>query len=176
MVVVPALNIKLACSCGWCCIRNGLRYTSPGVIYMKCRFCDSDRCIKNGNHRGSQRYKCKDCGRQFNENLKGVNEGLREQGILLYILGLSFRTIAGYVGVAPSTVLYWVRNFALKVYEKPAPPSESVIIELDEMWHFLGSKKTRFGYGKPIAAIRVSSLTGNAEKGTTPRSCCCTKD
>jgi hypothetical protein len=55
--------------------------------------------------------------------------------------GLSFRTIAGYIGVAPSTVLYWVRNFALKVYEKPVPLPESVTVGLDEMRHFPGSKK-----------------------------------
>jgi len=34
--------------------------------------------------------------------------------------------------VEPSTILYWVKNFALKTYEKPAPQGE-VIIELDEM-------------------------------------------
>jgi hypothetical protein len=39
-------------------------------------------------------------------------------------------------GVEPSTVLYWVRNFALKVYEKPKPEGE-VVIEMDEMWHFI---------------------------------------
>jgi transposase len=143
---------------------------------MQCRFCGSESCVKNGIHRGSQRHKCKKCGKQFNENLKRVDEGLREQGILLYILGLSFRTIADYIGVAPSTVLYWVRNFALKVYEKPAPLSKSVTIELDEMWHFLGSKKTKFGYGKPIAAIPVNSLIGSAESETTPPSCCSTND
>jgi hypothetical protein len=42
--------------------------------------------------------------------------------------------------VAPSTVLYWVRNFALKVYEKPEPQG-AVVIELAEMRHFITSKK-----------------------------------
>jgi len=45
-----------------------------------------------------------------------------------------------------------VRNFALKAYEKPMPQGP-VEVELDEMWHFLRSKKTRFGYGRRIAAI-----------------------
>ena len=137
---------------------------------MHCRFCNSTNCVKNGHHRDSQRYKCKDCGKQFNETLKRPDKGLREKCILLYILGLSFRTIASFASVAPSTVLYWVRNFALMVYEKPTPASKAVVIELDEMWHFLGSKKTKFGYGKPIVAIPVSSLIGNAEKETTPHS------
>jgi hypothetical protein len=55
-----------------------------------------------------------------------------------------------------------VRNFALTVYEKPKPSSDAVVIELDEMWHFLGSK-TKLGSRKSIAAIPVNLLTGNAE-------------
>jgi transposase len=38
---------------------------------------------------------------------------------------------------------------------------EAVIIELDEMWHYLHSKKTNYGSGKLIVAIPVNSLTGN---------------
>ncbi len=34
-------------------------------------------------------------------------------------------------------------------------------MELDEMWHYLHSKKTNFVSGKLIVAIPVSSLTGN---------------
>ncbi len=40
----------------------------------------------------------------------------------------------------PPAVLRWVRNFAERVYEKPEP-GEAIIVELDEMWHFLKSKK-----------------------------------
>jgi len=64
--------------------------------------------------------------------------------------------------VEPSTVLYWVRNFALKTYEKPTPQGE-VVIELDEMWHFLRSKKTRFGSGRHTVELPASLWIGNAE-------------
>jgi hypothetical protein len=50
--------------------------------------------------------------------------------------------------------------FAEKVYEKPEP-REVVVVELDEMWHYLCSKKTNFGYGRLIVEIPVSSLIGN---------------
>ena len=63
--------------------------------------------------------------------------------------------VARLLGVEPSTVLYWVRNFALRVYEKPTPQGD-VAVELDEMWHFLGSKKLKFGSGRPIVALPVS--------------------
>jgi len=62
--------------------------------------------------------------------------------------------------VSTPAVLRWVRLFAEKTYEKPVP-AEAVIVELDEMWHYLGSKKTNFGSGKLIVAVPVGSLTGN---------------
>ncbi len=70
--------------------------------------------------------------------------------------------IARMFDVRPSTVLYWIRNFALKIYEKPTPQGD-VVVELDEMWHFLESKKLKFGFGRRIAALPVNWLTGNAE-------------
>ena len=84
----------------------------------------------------------------------------KAMAILLYTLGLSFNAIARIYGVATSTVMRWVRDFAEKTYEKPSP-GEAVIIELDEMWHYLHSKKTNYGSGKLIVAIPVNSLTGN---------------
>jgi hypothetical protein len=75
-------------------------------------------------------------------------------------LGLSLNCIARMFKVSTPAVLRWVRLFAEKTYEKPEP-SEAVIVELDEMWHYLGSKKTNFGYGKLIVAVPVSSLIGN---------------
>jgi hypothetical protein len=62
--------------------------------------------------------------------------------------------------VSTPAVLRWVRLFAEKTYEKPQP-GEAVIVELDEMWHFLCSKKTNSGSGKLIVAVPVGSLTGN---------------
>ena len=79
---------------------------------------------------------------------------------MLYTIGLSFNTIARIFRVAASTVMRWVREFAEKTYEKPKP-GQAVIVELDEMWHYLHSKKTNFGFGKLIVVIPVSSLTGN---------------
>ena len=34
------------------------------------------------------------------------------------------------------------QNFAENNYAKPTPTNDGVVIELDEMWHFLRSKKT----------------------------------
>ena len=80
--------------------------------------------------------------------------------VSLYLVGLSMRTIAELFAVNVSTIQRWIRTFALENYEKPTPEGP-VIIELDEMWHFIGKKNTNFGYGRPIVALPANSLTGN---------------
>jgi hypothetical protein len=80
-------------------------------------------------------------------------------------LGLSFNAIARIYNVATSTVMRRVRSFAEKTYEKPEP-DQAAIVELDEMWHYLHSKKTNSGYGELIVVIPVRSLTGNVAIAT----------
>jgi len=128
---------------------------------MICRKCGSIDNVKNGKVSGVQRYKCKDCGFQFTKEVaNGRSEDERNKAVALYLLGLSMRTIAKLFRVNVTTILYWVRNFAINNYEKPTPQG-AVIIELDEMWHFLESKKRNSGSGRLIVALPVSSLTGN---------------
>ena len=60
------------------------------------------------------------------------------------------------------------RGRAKTHYEKPAP-GDAIIVELDEMWHYLGSKKTSYGSGKLIVEKLESLLTGNVEEGIRVR-------
>jgi transposase-like protein len=130
---------------------------------MKCRKCGSEKSVKNGRHLGRQRYKCKDCGFQFTqEQPKGKDLETKCLAIILYVNGLSFRAIAKIVKVSHKAVHDWVKSFGLETYEKPKPQGE-IVIELDEMWHFLHSKKTNTGYGKHIVALQVNSSTGKVE-------------
>jgi transposase-like protein len=130
---------------------------------MVCRKCGSPKSVKNGKRSGKQCYKCKDCGFQYTkEESNGHSESERNKAIAMYLLELSMRTAAKLFHVNVSTILYWIRNFAIKTYETPAPKGP-VIIELDEMWHFIKSKKTSAGYGRLIAVVPVNSLTGNVE-------------
>ena len=125
---------------------------------MRCSKCGSEDSVKAGFNHGRQRYKCKGCGRQFTLT-EDRNAQDRARALYLYVVGLSMRAIARAFGVAPSTVLYWVRNFALMAYEKPTPQG-AVEVEFDEMWHFLQSKKTRFGYGGVLPRYRPAGRLG----------------
>jgi len=130
---------------------------------MVCRKCGNSQSVKNGKRGGAQCYKCKDCGFQYTrENPKGRSEEERNKAIALYLLGLSMRAIALLFHVNVTTILYWVRNFAIKHYTKSTPQGP-IVIELDEMWHFIKSKKTSVGSGKLIAVLPDSSSTGNVE-------------
>jgi transposase len=133
---------------------------------MICRKCGNENNVKNGKMRGKQRYKCKECGFQFTKAVSnGHSREEKGRAVALYILGLSMRTIAKLFRVNVSTVLAWVRNFALENYEKPKPEG-AVILELDEMWHYIEKKKANSGSGRLFVAIPASSLIGNAAPET----------
>ena len=126
-----------------------------------CPKCSCAEVVKNGKHLGKQRHRCKSCGFQFTRTTaRGRPASEKATAVLLYTLGLSFNCIARMFKVSTPAVLRWVRLFAEKTYEKPQP-GEAVIVELDEMWHYLRSKKTNSGSGKLIVAVPIGSLTGN---------------
>ena len=117
----------------------------------KCKKCNASEYVKSGFVKGEQRYKCKKCGCQFvPTQQKGKSEKEKLKAVWLYSHGLSFRAIAKFLKVSANAVIKWIKKFAEDNYSKPVPSSDSVIIELDEMWHFVDSKKDQFGFGKLI--------------------------
>ena len=134
-----------------------------------CPKCQSIEVVKNGKVQGKQRYKCKSCSLQFTRlTPRGRPAQEKAMAVTLYTLGLSIRAIARLIGVSPTAVLKWIKTFAKTHYEKPAP-GDAIIVELDEMWHYLGSKKTSSGSGKLIVEKLESLLTGNVEEGIRVR-------
>lgn len=129
-----------------------------------CPKCQSREVVKNGKVQGKQRDKCKSCSLQFTRlTPRGRPAQEKAMAVTLYTLGLSIRAIARLIGVSPTAVLKWIKTFAKTHYEKPAP-GDAIIVELDEMWHYLRSKKTSYGSGKPIVEKLESLLTGNVEE------------
>jgi len=131
---------------------------------LYCKKCGSEKQVKAGFIKGEQRYLCKGCGCKFVPTRQhGKPDNTKLTAVWLYCHGLSLRTIAKYFKVNVSSVFIWVKKFAQKNYTKPAPSSDGVIVELDEMWHYLRSKKLKSGYGRLIVAIPINLSTGNAE-------------
>ena len=131
---------------------------------MKCKRCGSTKINKNGKRDGVQCYLCKNCKHQFISEHGRHTEWEVKMAVSLYSVGLSFRTIAALFCVHNSTIYRWVRDYAKAHYQKGTPQGE-IVVELDEMYHFIKSKKNNAGFGKHIAEQLEGFLIGNAEIG-----------
>ena len=116
----------------------------------QCPKCNERRVTKNGIVIGKQRWRCKGCGYNFTRmSPRGVHPGLKALAILLYSAGKSsYGMISRLLGVSNVAVYKWIREEARRIGD-PELPSEVKAIEIDEMWHFIGSKKTKHGSSRP---------------------------
>src|SRR3712207_1094924 len=101
---------------------------------LRCKRCGSEDHVKNGLMRGQQRYRCKACGLNFTP---GKPLLLKVTAVLLYVSGLSMNRTAKILGVSTPTVMVWLERLAKAYAQKPAPEGRAVVIELDEMGHYL---------------------------------------
>ena len=109
---------------------------------LRCKRCDGEEHVRNGLMRGKQRYRCKACGLNFTDTPpRGMPFRLKVTAVLLYLSGLSMNRTAKLLGVSTPSVMAWIERFAQEHAPKPEPEGRAVVIELDEMWHYL--KKTR---------------------------------
>ena len=82
--------------------------------------------------------------------------------MLLYVSGLSMNRTAQLLGVSTPTSQAWLEQFAQAYAQKPKPEGRAVVIELDEMWHYLNKSPNRFGSGRLGIVLQGSWWTGNA--------------
>ena len=117
---------------------------------LRCKRCGSEEQVKNGLMRSQQRYRCKACGLNFTDTpTRGKPLAMKATAVLLYVSGLSMNRTAKLLGVSTPTIQAWLEPFAAADAHKPEPEGRAVVIELDEMWHYL--KKVR-------AALDLESL------------------
>ena len=108
-----------------------------------CPRCGSHRVVKSGHVLGKQRWWCRACRYQFTKtNGPGTSDIAKRAAVSLYGHGLSFRTVACLLGTTAQSVLRWVCGYVDQYCTKPEP-GEAVVIEMDEMWHFLNCKSNK---------------------------------
>lgn len=113
---------------------------------MKCPKCQAnEQQYKAGlNKSGSQRYRCGMCNRVYTPAplSSGYPPRVRELAIRMYLEGNSLRAIARILKVNHQSVANWVAQYTTQL---PAPkvPKQSQVAELDELYTFVGNKKTR---------------------------------
>jgi transposase-like protein len=84
------------------------------------------------------------CKRKYTPEPKqqGYPESMRKRAMEMYVDGNNLRRIARHPKVAPQTVAYWVTDLAEALPNAPLP-SEVKEAEMDEMFTFIGDKKTK---------------------------------
>ena len=114
-----------------------------------CPYCHSDQYVKNGNHKGNQRYKCKLCNRNFNalsgtayQAIKKTKKFEQYKTIMFDEGIIPIAKMAKRVGVSTQTSFDW-RHKILSTL-KPENVDFTGITEMDDVW-FLYSQKGRKG-------------------------------
>lgn len=115
----------------------------------KCPHCQkTENQVKAGfNKSGSQRILCKECERKYTPNPKevGYPEEMHKKAVEMYVDDTNFRAIGRRLKVNHQTVINWINAHAAKQPDEPpigAGPLETA--ELDEMFTFIGKKKSEF--------------------------------
>ncbi len=116
---------------------------------MHCPKCHCEKKVKSGFTRGKQRYKCKNCNCHYTQSsLYRTPIAVRAKAIKMYMEGLGFRAIERLEGVSHVSVMKWVRKLGNKIDQhKQTFPEKISIMELDELWHFIGKKNKSAGCG-----------------------------
>ena len=127
-----------------------------------CKKCGSVAYVLNGKAQGKQRYLCRDCGCNFTATpRRGVHPGLRALAILLYAsAGVTMARIAKIIGVSEVAVYKWIKAAGAAVPDASGEAETKSVVMIDEMWHYVNGKKTKFGSGKPMMLCNVRSSPG----------------
>ena len=138
---------------------------------LRCKRCGSEEHVRNGLMRGKQRYRRKACGLNSTDAPpRGMPPRVKVTAVLLYLSGLSMNRTAELLGVSTPSVTTWIEQFAKAYAQKPEPEGHAVVVELDEMWHFLKKRPTSSGSGRLGIVLPDGSSTGSWAVVTGPLS------
>ena len=110
-----------------------------------CRVCRSTNIVKNGTNRcGNAQYHCKDCGTYRVLMSKQAYSETEQQTVLRACLErCSLRGVARIFAMARQTIAGWLKAHVQnlpEVKETLVPATPDDVLELDEIWSFVGAK------------------------------------
>ena len=117
----------------------------------QCPKCESEQIVKNGRTKaGKQKYHCKSCNAYGTLEPEEKYTPERKAEILrAYQERSSLRGLSRTFGVARQTVTKWLAEKAETLPDELPldEPEPDDVLDLDELWSFVGSKKTNGGSG-----------------------------
>lgn len=156
---------------------------------INCPHCQSNAIQANGKNRGVQRYRCKECGKNFSETTGTPLAWLKKKDkwphyLQCMLKGYSLRKCAEEVGISLQTSFDW-RHKILSAFKTASAQRFENILESDEIF-FLesekgnknltrparkrGGKASKAGINKDHVAVVVSrDRDGNADMKTATR-------
>ena len=114
----------------------------------KCPVCGevADHIKRGFTSSGSQKEKCKSCGKVYTPKPKknGYSEEEKNQAIKYYYEGNSGRSTGRFFGMSKANATRWIKERAEGDKALCETPTESCKVEeIDEMYIHIGSKKTK---------------------------------
>lgn len=84
------------------------------------------------------------CGYKYTPEPKvhGYGDDIRRQALQLYVDGMNLRRIGRQLGLSHCTISLWIKASAASLPNTPMP-KEVKSAEMDELFTFIGNKKTR---------------------------------
>lgn len=118
---------------------------------MECPICRSNQVVKRGFDKlkdgtAIQRYRCKTCGKRFNERTGTPMARLRSSSeVISYAIGartegMGVRATGRTFGKSHTTILRWEARLAdqAEQWSPPAPQGSDVTVEGDEVYTRVG--------------------------------------
>jgi transposase-like protein len=140
-----------------------------------CKYCGSDRIVKNGFIQGIQRYKCRSCGRnpRVGDKRERYDNRTRALAVAMYLNNCGFRSIGRVLDVPFQLVHRWIRHAGdvveKAVLEHREEPREIAILEMDELYTFIqkNSGKSEYGWLLIGTEMRLLHITSEQVKADT---------
>lgn len=85
---------------------------------------------------------------RFMNPRKVIFEEMKRECLKMYVNGLGFRAIERVKNVHHTTIMNWVKQVGELLPDYYDPQTIPDVGELDELETFVGSKKTKSGYGQ----------------------------
>ena len=142
-----------------------------------CKYCGSDRLVKNGFIQGLQRYKCRGCGRnpRAGDRRERYDNRTRALAVSMYLNNCGFRSIGRVLDVPFQLVHRWIGRAGeiveKAVAEQQFEQKEIAILEMDELYTFIQKKRgtSEFGWLLIGTEMRLLRLISEGAKADTLR-------
>jgi transposase-like protein len=125
---------------------------------VACPKCGRGECVKDGIVKERQRFRCKGCHYRHTVRERGAGKAKQKQALQLYLAGLGFRSIGRFLGVSHVAAYRWIRAHGEALDELRSETGIEVVA-MDELYSYLGSKKTTVGSGLLLIVMAAGSST-----------------